>query len=69
MVVVVVVVVSEGTVFMSTTSYELAWEPSMAKNSSPSRARKTGAQLRDNPEVREKCVRAENPVPPPYDCK
>ena len=30
----------------------------MAKNSSPSRAPKTGAQLRDNPEEREKCVRA-----------
>ena len=30
----------------------------MAKNSSPSRAPKTGAQLRDNPEEREKCVKA-----------
>ena len=27
----------------------------MTKNSSSSRARKTGAQLRDNPEEREKC--------------
>ena len=36
-------------------------EPSMAKKSSPSRAPKTGDQLRDNPEEREKCVKtAEN---------
>ena len=42
----------------------------MAKNSSPSRAPKNGAQLWDNPEQREKCVKtAEEPVPPPYDCK
>ena len=32
-----------------------AREPSMTKNSSSSRARKTGAQLRDNPEEHEKC--------------
>ena len=30
-------------------------EPSTTTNSSPSRAPKTGAQLRDNPEEREKC--------------
>ena len=33
---------------------ETVQEPSMAKNSSPSRAPKTGAQLRDNLEEREK---------------
>ena len=33
---------------------EIVQEPSMAKNSSPSRAPKNGAQLRENPEEREK---------------
>ena len=38
----------------------------MAKNSSPSRAPKTGAQLRDDPEEREKMAKkAKNPVKPP----
>ena len=39
-----------------TTTYGItcAWEPSMAKNSSPSKAPKTGAQLPDNLEEREK---------------
>ena len=39
-------------------------EPSTTKNSSSSRARKTGAQLRDNPEEREndaKCVKKPQP--------
>ena len=41
---------------MSTTCYELnVQEPSTTKNSSSSRAPKTGAQLRDDPEEREKC--------------
>ena len=40
---------------MSTSHYELIGVHSMAKNSSPSRAPKTGAQLRDNREEREKC--------------
>ena len=40
---------------MSTNSeHEFVQEPSMAKNSSLLRAPKTGAQLRDNPEEREK---------------
>ena len=40
-----------------------AREPSMAKNSSPSRAPKTGAQHRDNPEERNKCGKsAKNPI-------
>ena len=34
--------------------HEFVQESSMAKNSSASRAPKTGAQLRDNPEEREK---------------
>ena len=33
---------------------EIVQEPSMAKNSSPSRAPKNGAQLRKNPEEHEK---------------
>ena len=37
-------------------------EPSMAKNSSPSRAPKNGAQLQENPEEREK--RPKRPKPP-----
>ena len=41
---------------MSTSHYELiVQEPSTTKNSSSSRAPKTNAQLRDNPEEREKC--------------
>ena len=41
---------------MSTCCYGLiVQEPSTTKNSSSSRAPKTGAQLRDNPEEREKC--------------
>ena len=41
---------------MSTSAeHEIVQEPSTAKNSSSSRAPKTGAQLRDNPEEREKC--------------
>ena len=61
-VVVVVIVVSEATMreqcLCQQRPINCAREPSMAKNSSPSRAPKTGAQLRDNPEEREKCVRA-----------
>ena len=41
---------------MSTTCYGLnVQEPSMTKNSSSSRAPKTGAQLQDDREEREKC--------------
>ena len=41
---------------MLTQLYDLiVQEPSMTKNSSSTRAPKTGAQLRDNPEEREKC--------------
>ena len=43
-----------------------AQEPSMTKNSSSSRAPKTGAQLPDNPEERENCGKtAKSPSPPP----
>ena len=44
-----------------------AREPSTTKNSSSSRAPKTGAQLRDNPEEREKWPKkADNHSSPPY---
>ena len=52
---------------MSTSSEdEIVQEPSMAKNSSPSRAPKNGAPLRENPEEREKKTKkAEKTVKPP----
>ena len=52
---------------MSTACYGLiVQEPSTTKNSSSSRAPKTGAQLRDNPEEREKCEKPpKNPSSPP----
>ena len=46
---------------MSKRPMKCARGPSMAKNSSPSRAPKTGAQLRDNPEEREKCEKSPTP--------
>ena len=48
---------------MSTSAeHEIVQGPSTTKNSSSSRAPKTGAQLRDNPEEREKCGKtAKNP--------
>ena len=43
-----------NSVYVNRVLANCAREPSMAKNSSPSRATKTGAQLRDNPEERGK---------------
>ena len=55
---------------LTSAEHEIVQEPSTTKNSLSSRAPKTGAQLQENLEEREKCVKtAENPVPPPYDCK
>ena len=52
---------------MSTTCYGLSvQEPSTTKNSSSSRAPKTGAQLRDNPDEHEKWGKPlKSPSPPP----
>ena len=63
-VVVVVLTTLEMRVCPRHPSTNCAREPSTVTSSSPSRAPKTGAQLRDNPEEREKCVRAaEKPLP------
>ena len=61
--VVVVVVTTENEVMSIPTQLgsKLAREPSMAKNSSPSRAPKTGDQLRDNLEERKKCGKQRKP--------
>ena len=51
---------------------EIVQEPSMAKNSSPSRAPKTGAQLRDNRRSAKndaKCVEKAPSPPPSRHCK
>ena len=53
-VVVVVVVVVVFDAILQADGHEIVQEPSTTKNSSSSRAPKTGAQLRDNTEEREK---------------